>query len=447
MDRNRIAVYLTAESTENRITPQEDGVFQPDTGREQNIINVYDEITYQEFLGFGGAFTESAADTFYRLGPFDRKQMLDACFDRADGNGYSFCRTHMNSCDFSLENYACDDVPDDTALARFSIRRDLRQRIPMIREAMEYGSLKLFFSPWSPPAWMKSNGSMNNGGALLPQYRAVWAQYYVKFIQAYRENGIPFWGLTVQNEPKATQTWDSCVFTAQEEAEFVRDYLGPALRENGLADVRIMIWDHNKERLVDRVRGAFSDPGVSRWIWGAGFHWYSGDHFEELEAVHHQWPDKHLVFTEGCVEKGPDQGNWDTGERYGHEIIGDLNHYACAWCDWNLLLNIQGGPNHVENYCDAPIIADTERDRLIYETSYWYIGHFSRFIKPGSFRICSTKFTDRLECTAFKNPDGTIALVVMNRTDREQDFALRWREKLCDFQMPAHSIMTAVFAA
>jgi glucosylceramidase len=446
MDKNFVKVYLTSKDSEDRITIMKDGAFTAESGKERkNIINVYSDIEYQKFMGFGGAFTESAADTFYKMQPEKQTEILKAYFDKDSGNGYTFCRTHMNSCDFSINNYSCDDMADDVTLEHFNIERDLKQLIPMIKAAMKFGEFKLFLSPWSPPSWMKSNGRMNEGGKLLARYKKVWADFYAKFIKSYSAEGIKFWGLTVQNEPMATQTWDSCVYSANEEVDFVKNYLSPSLISNGLNDIKIMIWDHNKDKLYDRVKTAFSDPEASKLIWGAGFHWYSGDHFEAIEAVHKKWPDKNLVFTEGCKENGPSFGEWDVGERYAHEIIGDLNNYTCAWCDWNLFLDMEGGPNHVSNFCDAPLIADAEHNHVIYEASYWYIGHFSRFIKPNSVRICYTKSTDKLELTAFKNDDKLIALVVMNKNDFSQDFTLRYKDNVCDLQIPQHSILTCVF--
>lgn len=440
MDKSVVRVYETARDTGERLAERE-VPFEPEQEVPQQAVNLYDEIEYQTFLGFGGAFTEAAADTFARLDRDRKDEFLRACFDREAGNGYSFCRTHMNSCDFSLSNYSCDDVPGDGELLHFQIDRDKEKLIPMIREAMRYGDFRLFFSPWSPPGWMKTNGEMDHGGKLLERYRKSWAEFYAKFALAYRAEGVEFFGLTVQNEPAAKQEWDSCLYTAREEAEFVKNYLSPALRRNGLGDLKIMIWDHNRDLLYERARDSFADPEAAELIWGVGVHWYEGDHFEAMEAVHEKWPDKALVSTE-CCNRGPAFGDWTSGERYGHEILGDLNHSACAWCDWNLLLNGIGGPNHTANYRDAPIV---EREgELIYEPSYWYIAHFSRFIRPGSVRICCTRYTEELECTAFRNPDGTAVLVAMNRTDRACGFALRFGGRVAKLESRPHSILTAI---
>lgn len=443
-----IKVILTAKDTGDRFAEKETLYFQPDVNEvEMHVINVYDDVEYQEILGFGGAFTEAAASTFYKMSPERRSEILNAYFNPKTGLGYTFCRTHINSCDFSLGNYAYVETPGDVALETFSIDRDKQALVPFIKEAInvEGSDFKLFASPWSPPAWMKTNGEMNHGGKLKPEYYDAWARYFAKYIKAYAHEGINVWAVTVQNEAKAVQRWDSCIYTAWEEKEFVKNHLGPVLEKEGLGHVKIMIWDHNKERIYERAKTAFEDPDASKYIWGVGFHWYSGDHFEALDAVNRRWPEKKLVFTEGCKELGVSLGDWSIGERYGHEIIGDMNHHACAWTDWNLILNEYGGPNHVENYCDAPIIANTKDDTVNYEISYYYIGHFSKFVRPGSIRIASTSFTGKLETTAFKTPDQKKVLVVMNPTDEAIRFNLRYREMLSEVESPSHSIMTLVF--
>lgn len=447
MPDNRIRVIQTAKDTNDRLTEQTPLTFAPDSEeREMQLINIYEDIEYQEIEGFGGALTEASAVTIAKMSPEKQKEILEAYFHPEHGIGYTLCRSHIQSCDFSLGNYAY--VEDgDAELKTFNIDRDREAILPLIRNAaaLTGESFRLFSSPWSPPAWMKTNGQMNGGGSLKPEYRQAWADMFVKYIQAYEKAGIPVWAVSVQNEAKAVQRWDSCIYTAEEEKDFVRDHLGPALEKVGLGHVKIMVWDHNKERVYERAKAAFEDAEASKYIWGICFHWYAGDHFEALSAVHDRFPDKKLFFSEGCQEGGVHLGSWKTGERYGHDIIGNLNNWTTAWTDWNIVLDEQGGPNHVGNFCDAPIIADTKAGEVIYESSFYYIGHFSKYIRPGAKRIASSKYTDQLETTAFRNPDGTIAVVVMNRTDDELPFALRCRGQLADTSIPAHAIQTLLF--
>jgi glucosylceramidase len=400
--------------------------------------------TFQEVLGFGAAFTEAAAVTWKELPAAQAEQVLQDYFHPTLGHGYSLCRVHMNSCDFALGNYAHTEVAGDVELKHFSIDRDRKALLPFIKAAQGVSArqLQLLVSPWSPPAWMKSNSDMNDGGKLLPAYAAVWAQCYVRFIQEYAAEGVPLWGISVQNEPMATQRWDSCIYTAEEERDFVRDHLGPALVNAGLDYIKIVIWDHNRDLMVERANVVYSDPKAAQYVWGCGFHWYGEDHFDHVQMVHDAWPDKALLFTEGCQEGGPHIGSWALGERYARSMINDLNRWTTGWIDWNLLLNETGGPNHVGNLCSAPILADRVTGTLQHQNSFGYIGHFSRFIQPGARRVLCAGSLQDLESTAFVNPDGSTAVVVMNRTEKEIAFTLRVQESHCATAIPARAIAT-----
>ncbi|MBU1404177.1 MAG: glucosylceramidase [Proteobacteria bacterium] len=441
-----VHISLTAKDTPARLTEQPPVVFEA-TRPETAAITVDPRKRFQKMEGFGGAFTEAAAVTWQKLPAEKQAEVMRAYFDRDNGLGYTMGRTHINSCDFALGNYAHDEVDGDFSLEHFSIDRDRAAILPMLKEALRLsGGLKLFASPWSPPAWMKTNRQMNGGGRLLPECRDVWARYYCRYIREYEKEGIPFWGLTVQNEPEASQSWDSCLYSAEEERDFVRDYLGPTLRKEGLGHLNLMIWDHNRDAIYERARVVYDDPEAAQYVWGAAFHWYVGDHFDNLSAVHEAFPDKHLLFSEGCQEGGPHTGEWGVGERYGRSLINDLNRWTVAWVDWNLMLDASGGPNHVGNYCSAPILADTRAGQPLYQSSFYYLGHFSRYIRPGAERILHATTTDDLETTAFLNPEGTIAVVVMNRTEQAIPFALQCHDRAARTISPPHSIMTLRFA-
>ena len=447
----RIEMFRTTRDTGERLSAGADLVFLPDAGLEVNSVLVDAGKRFQTIEGFGGAFTEAAASTFAKMNSEAQSAILKAYFDPVEGLGYSLCRTHINSCDFALGNYAYADDPGDTQLEHFSIERDRRTLIPFIRAAMQVlgRPIKLFASPWSPPAWMKTNGEMNYGGKLKPEYREVWARYYARYVKAYQEEGIPIWGLSVQNEPEATQTWDSCIYTGEEERDFVRDYLGPTLKAEGLGHLRVIIWDHNRDRMFERAKVVLDDPQAAQYVWGTGFHWYVGDNFDNVQRVHDAYPDKALLFTEGCQEGGPHLGDWGVGERYARSMINDLNRWTVGWVDWNLVLDEQGGPNHVGNFCSAPIIADTSKcnlDGVLLQSSYYYIGQFARFIRPGAERIICAPTLDALESIAFRNADGGLVAVVMNRTEQEIPFALKYNQTAAATSAPAHSISTYRFA-
>lgn len=292
---------------------------------------------------------------------------------------------------------------------------------------------------------------MLKGGKLKPEFFESWANYYPKFIKAYEKEGIPVWGISVQNEPMATQKWESCIYSAEEERDFLKNHLGPTMAKAGLGDRKIIVWDHNRDLIYQRVNTIMSDPNAAKYAWGIGFHWYepwSGGEqmFDNVKLVHQTFPDKHLIFTEGCAESFNMERvkNWALGERYGYSMINDFNSGTVGWTDWNILLDEVGGPNHVGNFCFAPVHADTKTGELIYTNSYYYIGHFSKFIKPGAKRIASSPSRSALISTAFQNPDGKISVVVMNKTDKEVPYFLWIDGKAAETKSPPHSIQTLV---
>jgi glucosylceramidase len=441
-----IKCFLTTRDSSNRLAEQAPISLVDKQTTQLAAVYIDADKRFQTIEGFGGAFTEAAAVTLNKLSVQNQERILEAYFGSAHGHGYSLCRTHINSCDFALGNYAYTEVEGDTALQHFSLERDRQALLPMIKRAQKTATepLKLFASPWSPPAWMKTTGKMNRGGKLKPEYRQTWAEYYVRYIHEYAKEGVAIWGLTIQNEPEATQPWDSCTYTAEEERDFVRDHLGPALENAGLGHIKIIIWDHNRDQIVRRASVAYRDPEASKYIWGTGFHWYCDDKFENLQLHHDAWPDKMLLFTEGCQEAGPHLGSWLTGERYARSMINDFNRWAVGWVDWNLLLDETGGPNHVNNLCSAPIIADTRADEVLFQSSYYYIGHFARFVRPGAERILCSTTRDDLEATAFVNPDGKVAVVVLNRTEQPLPFILETPTGMAVTTAPRRSIATYV---
>jgi len=404
-------------------------------------------------LGIGGALTDASAETYAKLPATAQKQVLNAYYDTVNGIGYTLGRTNIQSCDFSSGSYTYV-TDDDKELKSFSIDHDRKYRIPFIHQviAAAGGRLTLYVSPWSPPAWMKDNHDMLHGGKLLPAFRQTWANYFVRFIQAYEKEGIPVWGLTLQNEPLAKQTWESCNYTAEDERVFIREYLGPTLRAQGLGDKKLIAWDHNRDFVYQTASTVLNDPEAAKYVWGIGFHWYetwtgSPMMFNNVKMVCETFPDKNLIFTEGCVDKfdASKLKSWSLGETYGHSMINDFNDGTVGWTDWNILLDEQGGPNHVGNFCFAPVHADTKKGELIFTNSFYYIGHFSKFIRPGARRIISSSNRDNLETTAFQNMDGKISVVVMNRTEKSISYLLWINGNAAKMESLPHSISTLVF--
>jgi glucosylceramidase len=294
---------------------------------------------------------------------------------------------------------------------------------------------------------------MLKGGKLLPEFYQSWANYYAKFIKEYEAAGIPIWGLTIQNEPMAVQSWESCIYTAEEERDFLKNYLGPTLEKEGLGNKKIIVWDHNRDLLFDRASTILNDPEAAKYVWGTGFHWYEDwkdgvPMFNAVHQVNEAYPDKNLIFTEGCNEKYDksrlDNDDPKLAERYGKSMINDFNNGTVAWTDWNILLDETGGPNHVGNFCFSPVHGNTKTDELTFSSSYYYIGHFSKFIRPGAKRIVSVSSVNSLLTTAFKNTDGSIAIVVMNQSDRNVNYSVALQSKTSQLEIMAHSIQTIV---
>ena len=450
-------VYATAESTSLRLTPTDTLMFKPSDPTSEGKVYVFVDPrkTFQPFIGIGGALTDAAAETFARLPAARQEELLQAYYSADRGIGYTLGRTNIHSCDFSSESYTYVDEGDKD-LTSFSIAHDLRYRIPLIKRAMAASGnrLKLFASPWSPPAYMKDNNDMLHGGHLRPEYAHSWALYFAKFIQSYRKAGVPVWGITIQNEPMATQTWESCVYQAQDERDFLKNHLGPVMAQQGLRDVNIIVWDHNRDLIIQRAQTIFDDPEAAKYVWGIGFHWYedwSGGQqmYGNVALVNRLYPDKHILFTEGTPASfdSTGYGRWSLGEAYGRSMINDFNSGTEGWTDWNILLDERGGPNHVGNFCFAPIHADTRTGQLIYTNSYYYIGHFSKFIRPGARRILASPSRSMLLTTGFVNEDGTVAVVVMNPTPRGGQYSLVVGAASVEISSRPHSIQTVVFKA
>ena len=451
----KITVYTTADSTKLKLTQTDNLSFSPSKQPLETEFSVFvnPAKTYQTFMGIGGAITDASAEVFAKLSPRAQQELLSAYYDKEKGIGYTLLRTNIHSCDFSSESYTYIKE-GDKELKTFNIDHDKKYRIPMIKLAIKAagGKIPFYVSPWSPPAFMKDNKNMLKGGKLLPEFNQAWANYYAKFIKAYEKEGMPIWGLTIQNEPMATQTWESCIYTAEEERDFLKNFLGPTLQNEGLGDKKIIVWDHNRDLMSQRANVIFSDPDASKYAWGMGFHWYEtwtkGEPmFENVGDVHEAFPDKNLIFTEGCVEQfTPTRYQfWANGERYGRHMINDFNNGTVAWTDWNILLDEKGGPNHVGNFCFAPIHGDSKTSELIYTPSYYYIGHFSKFIRPNAKRVSTSVSRSQLLSTSFLNTDGKMVTVVMNQSNQKINYNLIIGSEKTVVAIPAHAIQTLVY--
>ena len=309
--RNKtLQVYTTAKDTELRLTKTSEQVFKKKVQPLETEVAIFinPKKTFQKYLGIGGAITDASSEVFAMLNETQQNKLLESLYGK-DGIGYNIIRTSIHSSDFGLGSFTYVKE-GDADLKTFSIEKDKEKRIPFIKRAIDLikDDLVFYASPWSPPAFMKSNKNMLQGGKLLPEFRQAWADYYVKFINAYEEEGIPVWGLTIQNEPMAVQRWESCIYTADEERDFLKNYLGPTLEKEGLGDKKIVVWDHNRDLISERANTIFEDPEASKYAWGIGFHWYETwtgglPKYDNLKNINESFPSKNMLFTEGLSRR------------------------------------------------------------------------------------------------------------------------------------------------
>lgn len=450
---------------------------------EEDLINFYPQFTYQTIEGFGGAMTGTSAYLFNKMDPETRRAALKEWF--CDYN-YCFVRMSLDSCDYSLEEYqAVEDPIADPELNTFSIKKDKEEIIPMLKEAMEVAGhpISVLISPWSPPKQWKTcpekpsfpgitsnaffsnfdydHPNRNRGGSLKPEYYSSWAKYVVKFVQAYLDEGVPVTMLTIQNEPRSATPWDSCVWTSEQEKTYLRDYLYPEMKKAGLTEkVGIFVWDHNKERTLERAIEVLDEDTLSM-VAGIAFHGYTGDHFEVIQKTAELFPGKTLMMSEICglhkpgragggpgmfntfVKQTPEAVEYDDAVFYAHDIIGNLNSGMNRWIDWNLVVDGEGGPRHVAGGFTAPMIAN--EDGTYYKNiCFYYIGHFAKYIMPGAKRACFSKCNDVVDVTAAVNPDGKLVVVVLNRSNEDTGYVLRLNGKLARTRFPARTISTVV---
>ena len=469
-----LAVYETSAAG-NQLTPITDFSAEAETDTAVAEINLLPEETFQTITGIGGSFTEASAYLLNELSPENRRLILEAYFGD-EGARYSLTRTHINSCDFSLSNYSYAPVAGDRELEHFSIDEDREDLIPMIKDAMAISTegFKIIASPWTAPPWMKDNNDWP-GGKLLPEYRDTWALFFSKYLDAYRAEGIDIWGITVENEPLGNNSnWESMHFTAEEMNAFVRDHLGPKLEADGQA-VQLLGYDQNRDELKHWVDVMYGDTAAARYFDGTAIHWYAStvEWFPEaLQYAHAAAPDKYLIETEGCVDaevpkwrddawywsKEATDWGWDWASeetkhlhpkyvpvyRYARDMIGCFNNWVDGWVDWNMVLNRQGGPNWFENWCVAPVIVDPEADEVYFTPLYYPLAHFSKYIRPGAQRIGFTQTDEELMVTAVRNPDNSLAVVVLNQSEAKKTFALRLGERAQTISISPRALQTIV---
>ncbi len=445
-------------------------------GEVVSEIRLLPDQRFQRITGFGGSFTEASASLLNKLGKENRTKVIEAYFGES-GAQYSLTRTHMNSCDFSLSNYSYAPVEGDLQLEHFSIQEDQDDIIPFIKEAMATSKdgFKILASPWTAPPWMKDNNDWR-GGKLLPEFYDTWALFFSKYIDAYKSEGIDIWGFTVENEPLGNDNnWESMHFSPAEMTQFVQNHLGPKLEEDGKGDVKILGYDQNREHLQEWVDEMFKDEASSKYFNGTAIHWYASTYEifpEALQYAHEKAPNKYLIQSEACVDaqvpkwkddawywsKEATDWGWDWAPedqkylhpkyvpvyRYARDIIGCLNNWVDGWIDWNMVLDTKGGPNWFKNWCVAPVIVDPEKDEVYFTPLYYTMAHFSKYIRPGAVRIGFENSNEELQVTAAQNPDGSIAVVLLNQTQKPIDTKIALGALSKRIQISAQAVQTLV---
>lgn len=458
---------------------------------ESNVVGIYPKYTYQVVEGFGCAMTETACYLLSRLGQEERKAALE-CWFSEKGMNARFMRIPIDSCDYSLSEYQAVEHPlEDPELLTFNIDRDRKYIIPMVKEAMEISKheISVLLSPWSPPADWKTPpeisqndgavyGNFANdvdfskpgrcfGGRLKKEYYGSWAKYLVKFIKSYLEEGINVTMLSIQNEASAATNWDSCIWSGEEESEFLKNYLYPEMKTAGLIEkVGIFIWDHNKERMIEHI-DAMMENDILDLIEGFAYHWYSGDHFDALKMMKEHYPEKVLMHSESCglhipgkssafeiapedIDKIPEEFrellkvtplemDFRDAISYAHDIIGDINAGMQRWIDWNLMVDRTGGPRHVVGGFAAPIVFE-ENLTFSKTISFEYLNLIANVIEPGSVRLGVTTADDLVEVAAVRRTDGKIGFILLNKHKKDNKVNVRMNGNLIEVMLPAETL-------
>jgi glucosylceramidase len=408
-----------------------------------STIEVDPSRTFQSMLGLGGAFTDSSCFLFNQMRPDARHQLLQELFSTA-GLNLSVSRTCIGSSDYSLTAYTFDDMPTpDPGLTHFSIEHDRAYILPTLREAASIQPDLFFFStPWSPPAWMKTGDSLL-GGSMRKQYFDSYAQYFVKFIDAYKAAGINIRAVTIQNEVDTDQDgkMPAALWGQEYEGDFIKSFLGPALSSASL-DTKIWLLDHNFN-LWGRAMDLLSDPDVYRVVDGVAWHAYVGEP-DAMTRVHDAFPSKSAYFT----EYGPmiTDADYLTGwAKWSASYAQVFRNWARCAVAWNLLLNEKGGPNLGPFTCGGVVTIDSKTQQLTRSGQYWALAHYSKTVQRGARVIASSSSLPGVEHVAFVNPDGTFVLVLTNQ-GKDRDIQCRVQGKSLSASLPADSILTLQWA-
>jgi len=402
---------------------------------------------YQEVEGYGAALTGSSAYLFHKsLDPTQRQRILKELFDPKQGIGLTYLRLTMGASDFSLSDYTYDDLPageTDFNLEKFSLSRDTEDVIPILKEIVAiYPEIKLMGTPWSPPAWMKTSGSLK-GGQLKPEFYPVYARYFVKYIQEMQKEGISIDAITPQNEPLySTAGYPCMLMQPAEQKTFIRDHLGPAFESAGI-NTKIIVYDHNWDR-SDYATTILSDANAAKYIAGSAFHAYAGD-VSAMSVVHNAFPDKNLYFTE--ISGGDWAVNFGDNLMWYMKniLIGTALNWSSNALFWNLALDQNHGPrNNGCQDCRGVITISGGGGTITRNEEYYALAHFSKFVRPGAKRIYTLpdQSITNVDFVTFRNTDGTKVMVIANYNDLSKTFTIVQSNKAIKYTMAAKSVVT-----
>jgi len=518
-------ILLTSESGD-KIARQKNVSFK-DGKAEGTVIHIKPEIVKQTIDGIGSSFTESSAFVLAHLDKKKRREIMTNIFGDSGAN-FSLTRTHIGACDFCVEGkYSYADKKDDVELSSFTLKPDKEgfnkakypgivddtyDLLPMIKEAIDIKKnqkdkeLKIISSAWTAPSWMKDIGEWyipgsaeNNwqgtGGSLKKEYIPTYADYLIKYLDAYKEQGVNIWGLTPVNEPHGNSgQWESMHFTPETQNDFVKNHLGPKLKSGKHANTKLLVYDQNRDGLENWTDVIFADPITAPFVYGVAVHWYESTYkvYEDvLERVHNKFPDFAIIHTEGCIDdlgkKAPEgiadpkrfqESGWFDNDdfwwnpnatdwaytakwapnnedhpvytpvhRYARNIIVSLDHWMTGWIDWNIVLDHNGGPNHVGNFCGAPIMIDIKSGKVYYTPIYYILAQFSLTIRPGDKAVQTHKQlvnldNDALHACATINSNNLLSVQLLNTTKSPITYHLQIGNKYAEMLIPENSVQT-----
>lgn len=519
-------VLLTAENGD-KIATKENVTFSK--GKPAgNVILIRPDIVKQTLLGIGTSFTESSAFVLAHLDEDTRREVMNNIYGE-EGANFALARTPIGSTDFSVEGkYSYADIKDDKKLEHFSINPDEDgfntdkypgikdtsfDLLPMIRQALAIKNnqadkdLTIIASAWTAPSWMKDiedwyitgtpeNNHQGTGGELKTEYIGTYADYIIKYLDAYKQQGVDIWGITPVNEPHGNNgQWESMHFTPESQNVFIKKHLGPKLKSSDHNDINLLIYDQNRDGLQHWADVIFADPESAKYVYGAAVHWYESTFkvFEDVfDKVHKKYPEFAIIHTEGTIDdlgKEAPQGILDpvrfkeTGwfdndafwwnanatdwaytatwpgvkvddhpiytpvHRYARNIIVSLNHWVSGWIDWNIVLDQQGGPNHVGNFCGAPVMIDVAKNNIYYTPIYHVLAQFSRTIRPGDKAVQAYKYLkdlddDAIHASASINSDNLLSVQVLNTTKQPVSYKLQIGVQQADISIAANALQT-----